>query len=81
MIRAEFRSAGIGAALLRVTEDEIRQAGHQRVTLLCMVGNEGARRFYERHGWRWLGEVEIQVPLGADRMKQTRWQMEKALKA
>jgi hypothetical protein len=44
-----------------------------------MVGNEGARRFYERYGWRWLGEVEIQVPLGDDRMKQTRWQMEKAL--
>ncbi len=79
MIRAEFRSAGIGAALLRATEDEIRQASHQSATLLCMVGNEGARRFYERHGWRWLGEVEIQVPLGADRIKQTRWQMEKAL--
>ncbi len=79
MVHAPFRSAGIGAALLRATEEEIRQVGHKRATLLCMVGNEGARRFYERYGWRWLGEVEIQVPLGDDRMKQTRWQMEKAL--
>jgi hypothetical protein len=40
----------------------------------------GCTRFYEKHGWRWAGEVEIQVPLGSDRMKQTRWRMEKALK-
>jgi GNAT superfamily N-acetyltransferase len=40
------RGSGIGHALLR---DAVAQGAR---TLECFVANEGARRFYARHGWR-----------------------------
>jgi GNAT superfamily N-acetyltransferase len=43
--------AGGGGALLEASERELRQAGLTTVTLWVLDGNEGAARFYERHGY------------------------------
>ena len=43
----EARGAGIGSRLLHAA-----QAASDRLTLWCFQANEGARRFYERHGFR-----------------------------
>ena len=43
---------GVGALLLRAGEDAIRASGHGEARLECVAANAGARRFYERHGWR-----------------------------
>ena len=51
-----FRGAGVGAQLL----DEVEMCAKQRANhlyLLATTDNTGARRFYERHGYRYVGEL------------------------
>jgi ribosomal protein S18 acetylase RimI-like enzyme len=43
--------AGIGTALLRRGEDDLRSDGYRRSTLWVLESNERAHRFYERNGW------------------------------
>jgi GNAT superfamily N-acetyltransferase len=49
------RGTGIAAMLLRKAEAEIRHAGHQRAWLAVVAGNQRARSFYSRLGWRDAG--------------------------
>lgn len=55
-VDSECRGQGIGSKLLEFAEKEARQRGLQRLTLGVVVENEGARRLYERHGYRVTGE-------------------------
>ena len=43
---------GKGSAALRVVEAECRRRGVKRIFLETELANEGARRLYERHGYR-----------------------------
>lgn len=59
MIGADQQGAGFGHAAMgmlvrRVTERE----GATEIRLGCVLGNDRARRLYERHGFRSTGEVE-----------------------
>jgi ribosomal protein S18 acetylase RimI-like enzyme len=45
------RDEGVGAALLRAAERTLSDRGCEAVGLDVMAANEGARRFYERHGY------------------------------
>lgn len=49
------RGTGAAATLLHKAEAEIRDAGHRRAWLAVVAGNERARAFYSRHGWRDAG--------------------------
>jgi len=49
------RGTGVAARLLRAAEDEIRRAGHRYAWLAVAVGNQRARSFYARLGWRDAG--------------------------
>ena len=49
------RGTGVAAALLRTAEAEIRSAGHRRAWLAVVAGNQRARAFYSRLGWRDAG--------------------------
>ena len=51
-IREAARGRGIGDALLRGTLAELTSMGAPRVVLSTAVQNEGAQRFFERHGFR-----------------------------
>ena len=46
------RGTGVAAMLLRQAEDEIRAGGHRRAWLAVVAGNQRARSFYARSGWR-----------------------------
>jgi GNAT superfamily N-acetyltransferase len=46
------RGTGVAAMLLRRGEAEIRAAGHRRAWLAVVAGNQRARSFYAREGWR-----------------------------
>jgi GNAT superfamily N-acetyltransferase len=48
--------AGTGAALLKAAEAAARAVANH-VVLLVTTDNAGARRFYERHGYRHVGDV------------------------
>jgi len=51
-----YYSRGIGAALLDASLKVLAEARYSRVALWCYEPNEGARRFYEREGWRLNGQ-------------------------
>ena len=53
---------GVGALLLRAGEEMIRAAGFADARLECVAANGGARRFYERHGWRLAREFTTDQP-------------------
>lgn len=52
VVLPEARGAGAGEALIHAVEEEARAFGAGAVDLLVVADNEGARRFYERHGYR-----------------------------
>ena len=45
------RGEGLGSGLLAWALDRFAERGFTVATLYSLVGNEPARRFYERHGW------------------------------
>jgi ribosomal protein S18 acetylase RimI-like enzyme len=49
---AEFRSLGIGGAMLNEAEGQARQAGATQVSILVESANPRAERFYHRAGFR-----------------------------
>ncbi|AUX08003.1 sporulation regulator-like protein [Halalkaliarchaeum desulfuricum] len=51
-VRPEARNRGVGSQLLEAAEGTLREAGAEAVSLDAMAENEGARRFYRRHGYR-----------------------------
>lgn len=59
----DHRDAGVGAALLRAAEDELRDRGCGVVALDVLAANESARRFYEHHGYT-PHRVEVEKSLG-----------------
>jgi ribosomal protein S18 acetylase RimI-like enzyme len=65
------RGTGVAVMLLRKGEAEIHRAGHRRAWLAVVAGNQRARSFYSRLGWRdsgpmsYLAETEdgpLEVP-------------------
>ena len=53
--------AGVGAALHDDALAALREEGAATASLWCLAGNDRARAFYERRGWRLNGE-ERTVP-------------------
>jgi putative acetyltransferase len=70
---------GIGALLLRAGEDIIGAAGHSEARLECIAANGGARRFYERHGWRLAREFVLDEPRRGLRMAEYRKRVGRAV--
>lgn len=56
---------GIGSVLLAHVESTLRQANYAAATLWVVVGNSGARRFYQRQGWEPDG-CHREEPLGLE---------------
>lgn len=52
----DAQARGVGAALLSAFEAEVA-AVSAHAFLLCSDFNEGAQRFYERHGWAPVGAL------------------------
>ncbi len=48
--------AGLGTALLHAAEATARERANH-LYLLCTTDNTAARRFYERHGYRHIGDL------------------------
>ena len=60
-VAQEFRGQTVGDQLCSEAEKRIRDQGHSRFKLYCVVGNTAARRFYERRGWTLLETVELDI--------------------
>jgi GNAT superfamily N-acetyltransferase len=61
---------GYGSALLRNAEDVLAAGGRHDLALWVLEGNERARRFYERAGWR---DDDGMKPFGDSGLSEVRY--------
>lgn len=54
-VRPEYRNLGIGSELMRTAEEDLVKRGFRSATLNVSRDNDGARRLYERLGYRIVG--------------------------
>lgn len=67
-----YTSTGIGPYLLAAVETHLLSIGVKRLVLLSAHGNEGARRFYERHNFVLAGRLTNWVIEGKDEILYTK---------
>ena len=65
----ESRGTGLGAAMML---EALRQIGDQPVFLWAFKANTRARRFYEKHGFRWDGTERVSEFDGAVEVRYVR---------
>jgi ribosomal protein S18 acetylase RimI-like enzyme len=54
-----FRGQGVGDAMLRALEKQLKKEKVKRIDTAVVTDNEGAARFYARMGYRELGEERL----------------------
>ena len=74
-----WHGRGVAAPLLAAAENVLKGQGHSLIWLQCRVGNDRARRFYEKHGWYVAREVEADIGTVTGREPIMVWRMEKRL--
>jgi L-amino acid N-acyltransferase YncA len=61
--------SGVGRALIEVAVAELGAEGWRSVQLWVLAGNEGAKRFYERLGFKADGTEKLDTRLGATELR------------
>ena len=56
-VSAQSRGSGVAAALIADAEAQLANAGVETAWLACAIGNDRAARFYEKSGWRRVGNM------------------------
>lgn len=78
-VSAGARGTGLAQALIADAEEVMRAAGVQTAWLACAIGNARAARFYEKAGWRLIGEVTIRLDTEIGDFPLDVWRYEKPL--
>lgn len=80
-VSADAQGSGIAGALLADAEGHLRSHGIERAWLACAIGNERAARFYEKNGWRRVGNMINRLPTPDGVFPLEVWRYEKDLVA
>jgi ribosomal protein S18 acetylase RimI-like enzyme len=73
------RGSGLASELITACEIEMARSGTKVAELHCLVGNDRARRFYERMSWQHDGEIQKQVSGSLGLVGVAFWRMTKQL--
>jgi ribosomal protein S18 acetylase RimI-like enzyme len=78
-VSAGARGTGVASALLADAEARLTADGVETAWLACAIGNDRAARFYERNGWRLVGNMvnRLETPDGLFPLEV--WRYEKGL--
>ncbi len=79
-VAPEGRGLGLGRTLLQASEHAIWASGFDRARLHCLVGNDSARAFYERCGWRVADTITEEAETLIGHVPVACWEMVKVLK-
>jgi GNAT superfamily N-acetyltransferase len=79
-VSSEVRGAGIAAALLADAEERLSALGVETSWLACAIGNERAAKFYEKNGWRRVGNMINSLPTTDGIFQLEVWRYEKDLR-
>ena len=63
-VLSRLQRRGIGARLLACADEQARAAGLQKCSLMVALDNDGARRLYERMGYRVVLTHRVPLPNG-----------------
>ena len=80
-VQQSARRQGVGAALLGDAMHRFRARGLPTAHLYCPASNEGAARFFQRHGWRRAGAEKGPLRQGDAATFADYWRFEKAAAA
>lgn len=78
-VAAEARGSGVARRLIADAETQIAAAGYQTAWLACAIGNDRAARFYEKCGWRRVGNMMNRLDLPSGEYLLEVWRYERAL--
>jgi ribosomal protein S18 acetylase RimI-like enzyme len=76
-VGAEARGSGVATTLLADAEAHLGALGVELGWLACAIGNKRAARFYEKHGWRRVGNMTIRLPTPDGLFPLEVWRYEK----
>lgn len=80
-VSAAARGTGTAAALVADAEGIMAAEGVETGWLACAIGNQRAARFYEKCGWRPVGEMVSPLPMPDGSTLELRvWRYEKRLR-
>jgi len=80
-VSASARGSGLAAALLADAVERFSAYGIQTAWLACAIGNRRAAKFYEKHGWRRVGNMISQLTIPDGVFPLDVWRYEKCLNA
>jgi GNAT superfamily N-acetyltransferase len=82
-VSAHARGKGAAATLLADAEARIGDNGAETAWLACAIGNERAARFYEKNGWRRIGNMisRLETPNGEFPLEVWRYEKRLGLRA
>ena|SRR5438034_586447 len=78
-VSREARGSGAAAALVADAEARLSDQGVETAWLACAIGNERAARFYEKCGWRRVGNVVDRLETSKGEFLLEVWRYEKHL--
>jgi ribosomal protein S18 acetylase RimI-like enzyme len=67
----------VAPRLLATVEAILRAEGHATIWLHCAEGNDRARKFYEKHGWKVASTFDDEIGTHLGPMPMRTWHMEK----
>lgn len=79
-VSAEARGKGVAAALIADAEERLAESGYETAWLACAIGNERAARFYEKSGWRRVGNMINHLETTDGPLNLEVWRYEKRVK-
>lgn len=78
-VAAQARGSGAAVALIADGEAQLARAGVKTAWLACAIGNERAARFYEKCGWRRVGNMINRAETSAGVFDLEVWRYEKTV--
>jgi len=78
-VSAEARGSGVAAKLIADAENRLAESGVKTAWLACAIGNERAARFYEKQGWRCVGNMINHLETSGGAFDLEVWRYEKPL--
>src|SRR5215475_10261228 len=78
-VASAARGTGAAAALLADGEARLARCAVQTAFLACAIGNDRAARFYEKHGWRRVGNMMSRLETPEGELALEVWRYEKTL--
>ena len=79
-VSAQARGSGVAAALIADAEAQLAEAGFKTAWLACAIRNDRAARFYEKSGWRRVGNMINHLETSGGTFDVEVWRYEKPLR-